>query len=659
MSVPRKKPSFLKLAQVQLRNFLWWQNTLTANGRVNINSSPRQVFHLLLIKPTRYDDEGYPIQWLRSSIPSNSLACLNGIALDAAARAILGEDVEIRVTAFDEACDIINIDALADTLAGKGHRTLVCMAGVQSNQFPRAIDVARRFIKRDIPVCIGGFHVSGIVSVVGKLTNELLEAQRLGVSLFAGEAEAGRFEQVVLDAWNRQLKPLYDYQRDMVSLENQPQPVLPTALVKRNLGSISTIVLGRGCPFQCSFCCIINVQGRTSRSRSADDLEALARQAWVAGLTRIFITDDDFARNKNWEALFDRLVQLREEGIKLSLLIQVDTQAHKIPNFIDKAVAAGVEQVFIGLENINADNLKSIQKRQNKITDYRRMLLDWKRHPVIIWGAYIIGFPNDTYESVLRDIEIIKRELPIDILNPSILTPLPGSMDHKQMLDNGEWMDPDLNNYDLSHRVTHHPNMTDAELDNLYKAVWDTYYTQEHMLTVIRRAFALGSNKKYTLSGLLTAFGVITRVTGIRSYDMGLMRYVARKERREGLPRENPLVFYPKMYWRLITAAITISQTASKLAREARKMWLSKSFEGYQDEAIMPVASDDYETMEMYQQTRGVKEQVQKVFLRQQTKQHKELAEKRHNDPIDRDQSDVIPAKNVFPDEIQPSIKSL
>ncbi|GAA6135170.1 hypothetical protein NBRC116188_19600 [Oceaniserpentilla sp. 4NH20-0058] len=610
-------------AKFKLGDFGWLRNTLTANSRVDTTPSDGQVFHLLLIKPTRYDDEGYPIQWLRSSIPSNSLACMNGLALDVAQRKILGEDVEIRVSTFDEACDVIKIEELAQTLRDAGQRALVCMAGVQTNQFPRTVDVSKRFIQHGIPVCIGGFHVSGILSVIGELTDELLDAQKHGISLFAGEAESGRFDFVVKDAWDNSLQPLYDYQSDMVSLDEQPQPVLPKDLVKRNFNNISTIDLGRGCPFQCSFCCIINVQGRTSRSRSADDLEALARQAWDAGLEKIFITDDDFARNKYWEALFDRLILLREEGIKLRLFIQVDTQAHKIPNFIDKAVAAGVDNVFIGLENINADNLKSIQKRQNKITDYRQMLLDWKRHPVVIWGAYIIGFPNDTYESVIRDIEIIKRELPIDILNPSILTPLPGSMDHKDMMDKGEWMDPDLNKFDLSHRVTHHPKMTDEELDSLYKAVWDTYYTKEHMHRVIKRAFALGSNKKYTLSGLLTAFGVITKVTGIRSYDMGFIRYVARKERREGLPLEHPLVFYPKMYWRLIKSTLTISFAASSLARTARKMWLSKSFKGYIDEAITPVVVDDYESMEMYQQTRGVKEQADKAVAKIAAKEAK------------------------------------
>ena len=49
-----------------------------------------QIFNLVLIKPTHYDDEGYPIQWFRSAIPSNTLACLNGLAEDAAQRHVLG-----------------------------------------------------------------------------------------------------------------------------------------------------------------------------------------------------------------------------------------------------------------------------------------------------------------------------------------------------------------------------------------------------------------------------------------------------------------------------------------------------------------------------------------------------------------------------------------
>src|ERR1700680_4031970 len=61
-----------------------------------------QLFHFVMIKPTHYDAEGYPIQWFRSAIPSNTLACLNALAEDARERRVLGGDVEIRLHAYDE-----------------------------------------------------------------------------------------------------------------------------------------------------------------------------------------------------------------------------------------------------------------------------------------------------------------------------------------------------------------------------------------------------------------------------------------------------------------------------------------------------------------------------------------------------------------------------
>ena len=75
-------------------------------------------------------------------------------------------------------------------------------------------------------------------------------------------------------------------------------------------------------------------------------------------------------------------------------MIQVDTLCHKIPNFVEKAKRAGVTRVFIGLENINPDNLAAAKKRQNKITEYRKMLLAWKAQGILTFAGYILGFPG-------------------------------------------------------------------------------------------------------------------------------------------------------------------------------------------------------------------------------------------------------------------------
>ena len=298
----------------------------------------KEVFHILLIKPTRYDEEGYPVQWYRSSVPCNSLACMYGIALDTASRKVLGIDVEIRVSAFNEANEVIDFNKLITALQNTDHKALIALVGVQSNMFPRAIDIAKPFLTAGIPVCMGGFHVSGSVSMLEKLPEELVMTQNMGISLFAGEAEDFRFDKVVCDCYNGDMPPLYDYTSEMVDLAGQPLPYLPLEMMKRNLQSTATVDLGRGCPFNCSFCCIINVQGRKSRSRSVGDMETQIRSFLKMGITNVFITDDDFARNSNWEAYFDKLIELRDEGIRLSLTIQVDSLCHKIPGFIDKAV---------------------------------------------------------------------------------------------------------------------------------------------------------------------------------------------------------------------------------------------------------------------------------------------------------------------------------
>ena len=373
-----------------------------------------QRFVLLLVKPSHYDDDGYVIQWFRSAIPSNSLAALYGLAQDSAARRVLGDEVEISIHAFDETNTRIRSDRLAATIkAADGG--MVMLVGVQSNQFPRALDIARPLRQRGIAVAIGGFHVSGTVAMLDGIDADLTQARELGVSLFAGEAE-GRFDQVLRDAWAGRLKPNYDFMDDLPGIEGAPVPLMPRDRVKRTAGAVTSFDAGRGCPYQCSFCTIINVQGRKSRRRSPGDIELLVRANLEQGLNRFFITDDNFARNKDWEPILDRLIQLREqEALKFSIIIQVDTLCHRRPNFIKKCARAGVKRVFIGLENINPESLAGAKKRQNKITEYRKMLLAWKQAGVLTYAGYILGFPNDTPETILRDIEIIKRELPVDL----------------------------------------------------------------------------------------------------------------------------------------------------------------------------------------------------------------------------------------------------
>ena len=105
---------------------------------------------------------------------------------------------------------------------------------------------------------------------------DLQEALDMGVSLFTGEAE-GRMELLIRDAAGGGLKPIYNFVNDLPDLEGSTVPFLPRKFVKRTLGTMTTFDAGRGCPYQCSFCTIINVQGRKSRKRTPDDIEHIIR----------------------------------------------------------------------------------------------------------------------------------------------------------------------------------------------------------------------------------------------------------------------------------------------------------------------------------------------------------------------------------------------
>ena len=81
--------------------------------RLRDRVTERRRFRLLMVKPSHYDDSGYVLQWMRSPIPSNSLASLFGLAKDCAERKVLGPDVDIEIHAFDETNTRIRPDKLA------------------------------------------------------------------------------------------------------------------------------------------------------------------------------------------------------------------------------------------------------------------------------------------------------------------------------------------------------------------------------------------------------------------------------------------------------------------------------------------------------------------------------------------------------------------
>ena len=267
--------------------------------------------------------------------------------------------------------------------------------------------------------------------------------------------------------------------------------------------------------------------------------------------------------------------------------------------------------MFIGLENINPANLLAAKKRQNKITEYRKMLLDWKRVGIMTFAGYILGFPNDTPESIKQDLEIIKRELPLDMLEFFILTPLPGSEDHKVLAEKGVWMDPDMNKYELEHVVTGHAKMTKEEWQGAYYSAWGIFYTKEHLETVLRRAYASGVNIR-SLMPVLFWFKNAVPVEGLHPLQWGIFRIKHRTDRRSGLPIENPITFYARYAAEIARKATLLGKSWWELKRIVKKIEADPHAKDYKDEALTAVVDEDAEHMGLYTQNEAARVAVER-----------------------------------------------
>ncbi len=491
--------------------------------------------HLYLIKPTQYDDDGYVVRHWRGVLPSNTLACLAGLTDEVIAQKRLGEDVRVKVHLFDETVDKIPVKRICRSRHSSHSKTIVCMVGVQTNQFPRAVDLARTFRRAGLTVMIGGFHVSGYLALLPQIPPDIQQLLEEGITIVKGEVEE-TWGDLLCDAVHGRLKPLYDFIDNKPDLYTKPIPAIRKSYLRKFVApNFGTLDCGRGCPFECTFCTIINVQGRKMRFRSAEHIAAAVRRNYRDhGISFYFFTDDNFARNKNWEAIFDALIRLREEEqIPVEFMMQVDVLSWKIKNFISKARQAGCINVFIGMESVDPSNLAAAGKKQNNVREYSQLIEAYRNSDISTHVGYIIGFPYDTVDSVRRDLNFLMQEVRPDHASFFMLMPLPGSTDHVMMMRRGEWMHPDFNLYDSHHAVTVHPRLTGSAWRDLYFEAWRTFYSLKNMKELLRR----GSRANYWNNFLRFLWYKNSIQTEERHPMMcGFFRLKGRKNRRPGFP---------------------------------------------------------------------------------------------------------------------------
>jgi hypothetical protein len=226
------------------------------------------------------------------------------------------------------------------------------------------------------------------------------------------------------------------------------------------------------------------------------------------------------------------------------------------------------------------------------------MLLAWKAQGIMTLAGYILGFPADTPEPIRRDIAIIQRELPIDVLEFFCLTPLPGSEDHQTLWKQGVAMAPHLNRYDVEHVCTAHPRMSKAEWEATYRKAWSLYYSSGHLRTLLRRGAATGLPIG-SLVKMLVQFATAVPIENVHPLQGGLVRMKHPSERRPGLPRPNPVLFWPAFVFEVVRKHAKLAGLGIPLALRARAIARDPAAIAYTDLALTKGEPEDEAKLEL------------------------------------------------------------
>lgn len=542
---------------------------------------PFKQFRIVLIKPSKYDDDGYVIRFWKGVLPSNTLNVLHGLTEEVKSSGLFGNLV-IEIVTFDETAEKLPVNKIIGWSRDPSTKLVVGLVGVQTNQFPRAFDLARQFRAAGIDVIIGGFHTSGTINMLSDQEPDIQALVNDSISIVSGEVEEN-WAEILADALHGRLKPIYSFAQDLQNLVDIGSAALPRISPKtmRHFAkpSFGTADTSRGCPFACSFCTIINVQGRKMRERSPESIAELLRRNYQEhGVSFYFFTDDNFARKKLWRETFEEIIKLRKEGIKISFMMQVDL-ARKPKDFVRLSAEAGCTQVFIGMESVNPQNLQAEGKGQNHVAEYQAIISEWHDAGIVVHTGYIIGLPFDTKEQVPQDIGYLMDVIQPDQASFFMLTPLPGSHDHREMKKRGEWMDPDFNKRDSFHATIEHPNMTAEEWTRVYEDAWTSFYSKENMIKILSR-WSHHPRNYWNLMSIFFWYKNAAVIEKEHPMIAGFFRLKDRLSRRPGFTIDR----LPVHVWKRAGEVFHLFVCWAKFLKEMEEVWLQTRKKSEQEE---------------------------------------------------------------------------
>lgn len=332
---------------------------------------------------------------------------------------------------------------------------------VNVDTFRRGCEIAAAYRKRGVPVIAGGIHASANPD----------ETLRHFDAVCIGEAEPV-WGEVLSDCANGVLKPVYRSRDDgpiQMPLPDRSQ-IMQSRYLYTNIVSTS-----RGCPFSCDFCYNSSeyVIHRT-RCRPVGDVIA---EIESLGTRHVMFIDDNFIGNPAWTREF--LQRITPLGLVWNAAVSVNIVHHL--DLLDLMKQSGCRSLFIGFESISPQALAAVHKGQNQIALYDRLVSEIHRRGIMINASLVFGFDEDTPDVFRHTLDWLVRNK-IETMTAHILTPYPGTVLHKRLLEQGRIIDFDYTHYNTSHVVFRPLRMTPEQLQSGYLWMYRRMYTTRNIL---------------------------------------------------------------------------------------------------------------------------------------------------------------------------------
>lgn len=300
-----------------------------------------------------------------------------------------------------------------------------------------------------------------------------------------GEAEY-TLPELLADFEKGCLKPFYQSKK-----YTDPNEIPPADhKIKFDASFLESIQATRGCPNQCQFCAIKQIEGCILRSRPIknviDEINSIKKK-------RLFFVDASLTINPLYsKELFNKMKEFNKKFDfcgNINILVKDD-------EFLKLAGEAGCQLIQVGFESISQKSIDDINKKTNKIKDYAKAIRKIKDYGIMVMGLFIFGFDKDYPDIFAKTLDTINL-WNIDRAFFFILTPYPGTNIFYKLDAEGRILTKNWSKYTQMNVVFQPKNMS---VDYLYNET--NYMTKNfHSLSnSLRRSF---NDKNFSLNRLV------------------------------------------------------------------------------------------------------------------------------------------------------------